>query len=40
MVWILMEIRTYIRSVCRGTPPIRSELASIVDDLLYVVTPE
>jgi N-glycosidase YbiA len=37
---ILMEIREYIRSFWRGTPPTRSELASIVDQLLYVATPE
>jgi ribA/ribD-fused uncharacterized protein len=37
---ILMEIRTYIRASWRGTPPVRSELASIVDGLLYVATPE
>ena len=37
---ILMEIRKYIRASWRGTPPVRSELASIVDGLLYVATPE
>ena len=37
---ILMEIREYIRSSWRGTPPVRAELASIVDQLLYVATPE
>jgi Uncharacterized protein conserved in bacteria len=35
---ILMEIRTYIRAVWRGTPPVRAELASMVDDLLYAAT--
>ena len=37
---ILMEIRTYIRAVWRGTPPVRAKLASIVDDLLYVASLE
>ena len=35
---ILMEIRTHIRAVWRGTPPVRAELASMVDDLLYAAT--
>ena len=35
---ILMEIRTYIRASWRGTPPVRAELADIVDRLLYVAT--
>ena len=32
---ILMEIRTYIRSIWRGMPPTRPELARIVDILLH-----